>query len=97
MEKWEISDSLHSDEHYDDHLAFKFFSDLQDEGVAVIADGVSNCDGGRLAAIVACNTIPRFIRQNRSKYITRPFDLIEAALENAGQRIKETGIELRDG
>lgn len=96
MEFWEISSSLHSDEHFDDHLAFEFFSDLHDEGVAVIADGVTETDGGRLAAIVACKTIPQFIRQNRSKFITRPFELIEAALEDAGKHIMEMGIEIRE-
>ena len=98
MNYWSVSKSLHSDKHYDDHLVVKIFDEEQYEGVAVIADGVSNSSGGRIAAIMACKVIPNFIYQNRGKVkYNNPFELIEDALRETGCRLKELGVDLIEG
>ncbi|MBD3157569.1 MAG: hypothetical protein GF309_02160 [Candidatus Lokiarchaeota archaeon] len=97
MTYWDVSKSLHSDAHYDDHLAVRFFDDEHSTGVAVIADGVSNSAGGRIAALVACLVIPEFIQNNRNDVIySDPFALIEAALEEAGAELLDVGKRVFD-
>lgn len=94
---WDGSKALHSDEHYDDHLAVRFFDEEHSTGVAVIADGVSDSAGGRIAALVACSVIPEFIENNRNDVIySDPFALIEAALEEAGAELLDVGKRVFD-
>ncbi|KKL65627.1 hypothetical protein LCGC14_2153070, partial [marine sediment metagenome] len=66
MKYWKIGHSLQGYKYLDDHLDFEIYDTEQSEGLAIIADGVSNCDGGRIAAITVCDAIKDFFKIKRN-------------------------------
>lgn len=98
MKKWIIGSNLKDYKYFDDHLEFEIYDEEQSEGIAIIADGVSNCDGGRIAAIVVCEAIKDFFKRKRNSFFYKrePFLLIDDAFAFAGQELLRKGHEINE-
>lgn len=76
----------HSDVHGEDYA--EKMEITENIGAIVIADGVSEgCDGSEVAARVACETFLKFLEENYYKYY--PFELLKAACEGVGKKVRE--------
>ncbi len=76
----------HSDVHDEDYAEKSEIT--ENIGAIVIADGVSEgCDGSEVAARVACKTFLKFLEENYYKYY--PFELLKAACEEVGKKVRE--------
>lgn len=98
MKYWKIGHSLQGYKYLDDHLDFEIYDTEQSEGLAIIADGVSNCDGGRIAAITVCDAIKDFfkIKRNDTFYKKNPFLLLEESFSFAGRKLLQISSKLKE-
>jgi len=84
----------HSDVHGEDYAEKSEIT--ENIGAIVIADGISEgCDGSEVAARIACKTFIKFLEENYYKYY--PLELLNAACEEVGKKVRETAENALSG